>query len=199
MAKAKSAPVTNLFGNAKVKETAAKKTVDKKLIGATELGNKIKRFVDLKQSIESATGELKMVEGDIKVKGKQIFMEEYKRLKLTPETFKMADATGSTVAFIVADRYTLVDENKAQVLSKYNGLLEEKTVWTMNAELVEKYGEAISEFIMTSKKISDEDRPNLISGEKSFSVAKGSIDRLLTFDNPDMIFELINPVCGLKR
>lgn len=46
---------TNLFATAtKVKETAKK--TDKKVINAPELGNKIQRFAELKQLIDSATG-----------------------------------------------------------------------------------------------------------------------------------------------
>jgi hypothetical protein len=43
------------------------------------------------------------------------------------------------------------------------------------------------------------DKGNLISGEKTFSVAKGSIDRLMQYDNPEQVFELINPIIALKK
>jgi hypothetical protein len=50
-----------------------------------------------------------------------------------------------------------------------------------------------------SADIDDMDKGNLISGEKTFSVAKGSIDRLLQYDNPEQVFELINPIVALKK
>ena len=72
---------TNLFASAtKVKETAKK--TDKKVINAPELGNKIQRFAELKQLIDSATGELKMIEGDIKGIGKKIV---YVRVQATTQ------------------------------------------------------------------------------------------------------------------
>ena len=189
---------TNLFATAtKVKETTKK--TDKKVIQAPELGDKIKRFAELKQIIDSATGELKMIEGDIKANGKGLFMKEYLSQKSTPDNFKIEDGTGNACMFIVMDKYTIVDENKANILSNFDGLLAENVVYKFNAELVEKYGQVLSELILNCSDIDDLDKGNLISGEKTFSVQKGSIDRLMQYDSPEAVFELINPIVALKK
>lgn len=189
---------TNLFATAtKVKETAKK--TDKKVINAPELGNKIQRFAELKQLIDSATGELKMIEGDIKGIGKKMFMSEYKQQRSTPDNFKIQDETGNTCMLIVMDKYTIVDETKAGILANYDGLLAENVLYKFNAELVEKYGQVLSELILNCPAIDDMDKGNLISGDKTFSVAKGSIDRLMQYDNPEQVFELINPIIALKK
>jgi hypothetical protein len=189
---------TNLFATAtKVKETTKK--TDKKVIQAPELGDKVKRFAELKQIIDSATGELKMIEGDIKATGKGLFMKEYLSQKSTPDNFKIEDGTGNACMFIVMDKYTIVDENKANILSNFDGLLAENVVYKFNAELVEKYGQVLSELILNCSDIDDLDKGNLISGEKTFSVQKGSIDRLMQYDSPEAVFELINPIVALKK
>jgi hypothetical protein len=189
---------TNLFASAtKVKETAKK--TDKKVINAPELGNKIQRFAELKQLIDSATGELKMIEGDIKGIGKKLFMSEYKQQRSTPDNFKIQDETGNSCMFICMDKYTIVDETKAGILANFEGLLAENVVYKFNADLVEKYGAVLSEFILNCSDIDDLDKGNLISGEKTFSVAKGSIDRLMQYANPDQVYELINPIVALKK
>lgn len=189
---------TNLFATAtKVKETTKK--TDKKVIQAPQLGDKVKRFAELKQIIDSATGELKMIEGDIKATGKGLFMKEYLSQKSTPDNFKIEDGTGNACMFIVMDKYTIVDENKANILSNFDGLLAENVVYKFNAELVEKYGQVLSELILNCSDIDDLDKGNLISGEKTFSVQKGSIDRLMQYDSPEAVFELINPIVALKK
>jgi hypothetical protein len=189
---------TNLFATAtKVKETAKK--TDKKVIQAPILGNKVQRYAELKQAIDSATGELKMIEGDIKSVGKQLFMQEYLSQRSTPDNFKIQDDTGNTCMFICMDKYTAVDETKANVLGQFDGLLSENVVYKFNAELVEKYGAILSKLIINCKDIDDIDKGNLISGEKTFSVAKGSIDRLMQYDSPEAIYELINPIVSLKK
>jgi hypothetical protein len=189
---------TNLFATAtKVKEIAKK--TDKKVINAPELGNKIQRFAELKQLIDSATGELKMIEGDIKGIGKKLFMSEYKQQRSTPDNFKIQDETGNSCMFICMDKYTIVDETKAGILANFDGLLAENVVYKFNADLVEKYGAVLSELILNCSDIDDLDKGNLISGEKTFSVAKGSIDRLMQYDSPEQVFELINPIVALKK
>jgi hypothetical protein len=189
---------TNLFATAtKVKETPKK--TDKKVIKAPLLADKVKRYADLKQIIDSATGELKMIEGDIKAVGKDLFMKEYRQQKSTPDNFKIQDETGNTCMLIVMDKYTIVDQTKASILANFDGLLAESVVYKFNAELVEKYGQVLSELILNSADIDDMDKGNLISGEKTFSVAKGSIDRLMQYDNPEQVFELINPIIALKK
>ena len=189
---------TNLFATAtKVKETAKK--TDKKVINAPELGNKIQRFAELKQLIDSATGELKMIEGDIKGIGKKLFMSEYKQQRSTPDNFKIQDESGNSCMFICMDKYTIVDETKASILANFEGLLAENVVYKFNADLVEKYGAVLSELILNCSDIDDLDKGNLISGEKTFSVAKGSIDRLMQYANPEQVYELINPIVALKK
>lgn len=69
---------TNLFAiGTKVKEPA-KKVAEKKIIKAPLLGDKCQRYSELKQAIEAATGELKMIEGDIKTTGRELFLKEYR-------------------------------------------------------------------------------------------------------------------------
>ena len=189
---------TNLFATAtKVKETAKK--TDKKVISSPILGNKVQRYAELKQMIDSATGELKMIEGDIKSVGKDLFMKEYRTQKSTPDNFKIQDDTGNACMFICMDKYTIVDEGKAGILANFDGLLAENVVYKFNADLVEKYGAVLSELIINCPDIDDLDKGNLITGEKTFSVAKGSIDRLMQYDNPEQVFELINPIVALKK
>ena len=100
---------------------------------------------------------------------------------------------------IVMDKYTIVDETKAAILGAFDGLLAENVVYKFNADLVEKYGAILSELIINCPKIDDIDKGNLISGEKTYSVTKGSIDRLMQYDNPAQVFELINPILSLKK
>ena len=189
---------TNLFASAtKVKETTKK--TDKKVISSPILGNKVQRYAELKQLIDSATGELKMIEGDIKAVGKDLFMKEYRTQRSTPDNFKIQDDTGNSCMFICMDKYTIVDEGKASILGQFDGLLAENVVYKFNADLVEKYGAVLSELIINCPDIDDLDKGNLITGEKTFSVAKGSIDRLMQYDNPEQVFELINPIVALKK
>ena len=101
--------------------------------------------------------------------------------------------------FICIDKYTMVDQTKAEILQNYDGLLSEKTVYTFNPELVDKYAAVLSNLIMNCKDIAEEDKTKLISGERTYSIEKGSINRLLQYDNPAQVLELMNPIVSLKK
>jgi hypothetical protein len=91
-----------------------------------------------------------MIEGDIKLTGKELFLDQYKKEKRTPDNFKIQDETGSSCLFIVMDKYTSVDDDKAELLRNFDGLLGENVVYKFNTELVEKYGAILSDLITSS-------------------------------------------------
>jgi hypothetical protein len=192
-------PPANLFGNLKAKETGTKKT-DKKVINAPQLEDKVRRFADLKSQIDEATAQLKMIEGDIKAEGRLQFLAQYTQERKTPDNFKLMDKTGASCLFIVMDKYTAVDETKAEILRQYDGLLTETRTYKFNSDLVDKYGAILSDLIVNCPDIAEEDKGQLIAGEIAYSVAKGSIDKLLLQSaTPSEIFELINPIVSLKK
>lgn len=195
-----TSPAVNLFNtNLKAKEPGTKKT-DKKVINAPSLEDKVRKFADLKAQIDEATAQLKMIEGDIKAEGRNQFLSEYLRESKTPDNFKLMDKTGASCLFIVMDKYTSVDETKAEILRNYDGLLTETRTYKFNPDLVDKYGAILSELIVSCQDIDGEDKGQLISGEIAYSVAKGSIDKLLIQSaTPSEIFELINPIVSLKK
>ena len=200
MSNTTTSPAVNLFNtNLKAKEPGTKKT-DKKVINAPSLEDKVRRFADLKAQIDEATAQLKMIEGDIKAEGRLQFLAQYTQERKTPDNFKLMDKTGASCLFIVMDKYTAVDETKAELLRQYDGLLTENRTFKMNTELVDKYGAIISDLIVNCPDIADEDKGQLIAGEIAYSVAKGSIDKLLIQSGtPSEIFELINPIVSLKK
>lgn len=188
---------TNLFAASAVKQPTEKKS-ERKILKAP-LDDKIERWIEIKGSIESETAELKMLEGDIKQAGKTLFLEQYKAQRSTPANFLIQDMANATCLFITMDKYTIVDETKAAILDQFEGLLQSKVEYKFNPDLVDKYGGIISDLINECEDIEEADKCALISGEKTFSVAKGSIDRLMLYENPDQIFELINPIVSLKK
>lgn len=200
MSNTTTSPAVNLFNtNLKAKEPGTKKT-DKKVINAPSLEDKVRRFADLKAQIDEATAQLKMIEGDIKAEGRLQFLSEYLRESKTPDNFKLMDKTGASCLFIVMDKYTSVDETKAEILRQYNGLLTETRTYKFNPDLVDKYGAILSDLIVNCQDIAEEDKGQLISGEIAYSVTKGSIDKLLLQSaTPSEIFELINPIVSLKK
>jgi hypothetical protein len=90
-------------------------------------------------------------------------------------------------------------------LRQFGGLLEEKTTYEFDSEILEKevsdgmtIGDVVSMLIQDSKLIPDSDKANLIKAKMSMRVPKGTLDRLMDYDNPREVFSLISPILALK-
>jgi hypothetical protein len=182
----------------KVKETAAAKKTDKKLFSALELEGKISQFTALKNQIDTLTGQLKMIEGEIKERAKIEFFTQYRKERRKPDNFKLQDAAGGQVMAIFMDKYGVVDSDKAAALQPYN-LVTEKKIFKFNNDLLEKYQDTITELLSNSPDIDAEDKANLIEGELTYHVEIGAIEKLFAFPNMEEVFELIKPVIALKK
>ena len=193
-----TAKKVNLFANKTVKKPATAPKPEKDVVTVEELGDKIEKYLKAKADKEAAEGVLKMLEADIKAVGAEQFMKAYKQQRKRPESFRIADATGTACLVIVMDKYSTVDENKAEVLATYD-VVEEKTTYNMDAGLVELYQETLSDLIMNSPDIAEEHKGQLITAELTYSVSKGTIERLAQFENPEEIFSLIQPQVQLKK
>lgn len=181
---------------AKVKETAAAKKSNHEVF--TIQGELISEFTNLKTTIDNATGKLKMIEGKLKDEVKRIFSEQYLKYGKRPDNFKLLDDSGLKVMGLIIDKYLSCDQNKYELL-KETELVEEKTTYTFNPELLEKYQPIIEKLLINCPEIEDSDKEMLIEGVTSFNVKKGAIEELKgkPIELPHLI-DLIQPIIQLK-
>jgi hypothetical protein len=195
-------PSVNLFAAPSAAAKPKKTTKDKVDVPIKGLASTIARFDELKEIIKNAEAEKEILDGKLKEIGKDNFLQMYEDEGFRPKNFNMVDGDES-VLYVMSDNYKGsrygVSTEKAQMLEPY-GVLESTTTYTINADVLNKPGvaEAISKMIMQSKVLTEEDKLSLIKAETKTVVKKGTIDRLLQFDNPAMIFDLIEPVVSLK-
>jgi hypothetical protein len=192
----KKAP-TNLFAAAKpaAASSASKKTKEDVLVPG--IADRIARYDALKAIIKNAEAEKEVIGGSLKEVGKEKFLELYELRRRNPETFNLADED-EKIMFIVMDKYIKVEPEKAGMLENYPGLLETTTTYKFNPALLDRTGEIISRLIMESTELSDDEKANLIVAETKIGIKSGSIDRLMDYDNPAQIFDLIEPILALK-
>ena len=162
------------------------------------LENRVQRFNEIKQELDNLEAEKKMLEGDIKELGKEEFCKQFRRSKVRPDSFVIQDKAGANVLFMATDKYTVVSDEKAEVLTQLvPDLLSIAVTYGFDAEVLERNLEAISNAIMGAD-MTDEDKASLIVATETKSITKGAIDRLGQFDGVEEIFSLINPICMLK-
>lgn len=151
----------------------------------------------MKTIINNAKAEQELIGGNLKAKGVEAYLEAYKTKGYNPDTFNLADGD-EKIMFIVMDKYKKVEPEKAAILEQFDGLLETTTTYSFNPTVLDRVGEIVSRIIMDSKLLSDDDKANLVIEETTMVVKKGTVDRLLSYDNPEEIFELVQPIIALK-
>jgi hypothetical protein len=203
--KVTAAPKTkNLFSAAKpvpVAKTAAKK---RERVQVDGISDEIERYDALKAIINNAKAEQEIIGGRLKEIGREKFLDLYEDRGFRPANFDLADGN-ENILLEVTDKYLKVEPEKAAILENYDGLLEVKTTYEFNPEILEKsvsdtmtVGDVVSMLIQDSKLLSDSDKENLIKAKTTMRVPKGTIDRLLEYDNPREVFNLISPILALK-
>ena len=103
--------------------------------------------------------------------------------------------------FIPTDKYITITPARAEELQDLYGetIVEEKTVFSFDNAMIEKYGEIISRMIEESTDIAEKDKEKIIKATTSFSVAKGTIDNFSKLGNVQELMEATKPVVMLKN
>lgn len=194
----------SLFTTAKKAPATAAAKKKRERVEVDGIEDDIKKYDELKAIINNAKAEQEIIGGKLKEIGVDKFIELYEERGSRPANFDLADGA-ENILLEVTDRYLKVDSEKAELLKNYDGLLEETTTYKFTPELLEKevangmtIGEIVSSLIQGTDLISEEDKARLIVAETSMKVKKGTINNLLNYENPRLIFDLIQPILALK-
>jgi hypothetical protein len=180
------------------KKAPAKKSASKEKpeVIVEGIESEIARYDALKEIINNAKAEQEVIGGKLKQIGKEEFLALYELYNRKPDNFNLADGD-EKILFIVMDKYKKVEPEKEALLEDYDGLLEKVTTYSFNPEVLDRIGDQVSDLILNSD-LSEADKKNLLIVETSVAIKKGSIDRLNDYDNPEEIFNLIEPILALK-
>lgn len=187
--------MANLFKKAKETGPSAKPTKQKTevVIKDKAFHATMHRLAEVNRQKDELEAEATILTGEVKERSISEFVKLYNTTDKFPGSFNVI-ATGavgkenSSLMIIPTDRYLKVDEDRyIELIEKYGvgTITEETTVYTMDAKLIEKYGEIISNLIENCKKIDEEDKEALIAATTSYSIKKGTIN-----DIPSLIKEL---------
>lgn len=108
--------------------------------------------------------------------------------------------------FVPSDKYISINKDRAEFLVETFGedSVEEKTSFSFDNEMVDKYGEVLSNLIQDCDDIADSDKEKIIKAVTLYSVAKGTIDKLKEFSRTSSmdivsIVEEVKPVIAIKN
>lgn len=197
---------SNLFSAAKEEsnKSAKKDMLTININGIENSFDKISKLSELNKEIKSKNEEADTLSKELKDIGKSEWIKFNQRNGENPGSFILQatkDDETAQVMFVTSDKYISIKSKKeADELSNMFGvdLIEEKTDYIINPELVNKYSEVLSNLINDSINIEDEDKDKLIKAVTTYSIKKGTIDNLDKFENVEKLIETIKPVVSLK-
>jgi hypothetical protein len=197
----------NLFSSAK---SVAPKTVAKKdekvriNLNDSDFFTKVYKLEILQDRMKSDKAQADMIADEIKDLSKEEWVRLYEKTGKNPGSIFVESIVNEQVAqvlYVPSDKYITVNADKAEVLIEKYGqdIIEEKTTFSFDNDMIEKYGEVLSNLIMSSKSISDSDKEKIIKASTSYSISKGTIDKMKFYGPIGEIMEEVKPVVSLKN
>jgi hypothetical protein len=187
---------SNLFTSA-VKASTAKETKSKviSLPLTDDLEEQLKKYKEAKTAFKNWEGQLQIAEGFIKGKARELYLDECKKQKRNIGSFKLGDVTVS-----VQDRYAKMEDHVADIVyQNFPDVIESKTEYLLNQEILEKYIDAISDALQSAEGIPQEDLAKLIEAKEIRNVKKGTIDTLPNYaDKMSDLFQAISPIISMR-
>lgn len=192
--------MATLFAKAKAAAPKSDAKAATKIIVPVQLGDDLKDLQDKRGQVESLKADIAMLEGSIKPVACREFLNLMRKQGRRPDSFILQSA-GSNMLVIIQDKYLKMNETKEKALidNKLTEVIEETTSFSFDAVLLTKHEEAISKAIEGIKSMTKEEKEALIVPVVEKTVKKGTLDLLPKFKNPDLAFQLIEPVIQLKN
>jgi len=203
---------SNLFKAAKAKAPvkAAGKQKTEVVIADKVFHTVLHRLATVNREMDALKSEAVVLSAEVKERGIESFAKMFKTNGKYPGSF-LITATGNkslkdaNFMFIPVDKYITMDEERFDELKGvYGDVAEEKTVYELDSELVDKYGDIISELIEKCKKIPQDAKDRLIIPKTTYGVKKGTIEEALTIATKkkstiSIVLEDIRPIYQLKN
>lgn len=198
----------SLFSKAKATaKTTTPKAKDSKascIVNDPDFFNKVQMLEILQENMKRDKAKADMLADEIKEVSKDEWISLYEKTGVNPGSILIeAEQDGETasVMFVPSDKYISIGGDRAEELTeKYGeGIVEEKTTFSFDNFMIEKYGDILSRMIEESNEIADSDKDKIIKAVTTFSVAKGTIDKMRQFGKVSEVMEEVKPVVALKN
>ncbi len=201
--------MANLF--AKAKKTAPAKTTkakDQKVRIAIEdasFFDKVSKLEQLNDTMKAAKAKADMISDELRDLGKTEWAKLYEETGKNPGSVMLEHVNSNDdtaqLMFVPTDKYITITAERAEELQETYGeaIVEEKTVFSFDNEMIEKYGEILSRLIEESTEIAEKDKEKIIKATTAYSVAKGTIDDFKKYGDVSEMIEMVKPVVALKN
>lgn len=194
----------NLFDENKQGQSTPKKEKVKISVQDIEVLDKIAKLEKLTNEIKNAKLKADIISSELKEYSQNKWLDLYDSQQENPGTVIFQSENEEEVGqflLVPQDRYSAINKEKAnELISEYGeDIVEVETSYTFDPKMVEKYSKVISQLIMNSSEIEDDDKRNIIVANSNYKVAKGTIDNLSVYGDVYSVFEDTKPVFSIKN
>ena len=200
---------SNLFAKAKkvapVKTAKGKDEKTRISIEDVTFFDKIEKLESLQDAMKRDKAKADMISDELRDLGKNEWAKLYEKTGKNPgsvmlEYVKENEDTAQLM-FVPTDKYITITGVRAEELQEAYGedIVEEKTTFSFDNEMIEKYGEVLSRMIEECSEIAERDREKIIKAVTTYSVAKGTIDNFKKYGPVQEMIESVRPVVALKN
>jgi len=200
--------MASLFNKAKKTAQPKAKATDKKVrlvVEDSSFFSKVEKLEQLQETLKSAKAKADLLSDELKEVAKDKWVELYEESGKNPESVMICaeneDGDTAQLMYVPADRYITIDEDRATELTDIygEGIVEEKTTFSFDNAMIEKYGDIISSLIENCDEIKESDKDKIIKAVTTFSIAKGTIDNFKQFGEVSELMETVKPVVSIKN
>lgn len=201
-------PGKNLFAKAKSAAPIKKAGKDEKVrvrVEDPEFFEKVSKLESLNDTMKAAKAKADMLSDELRDVAKAEWVKLYEKTGKNPESI-MVEAVNDNddiaqLMLVPMDKYITINGERAESLREEFGeeIVEEKTTFSFDNEMIEKYGEVLSRLIEESDEIAEKDKEKIIKAVTVFSVAKGTINNLKKYGEVESVMEAVKPVVSLKN
>lgn len=199
----------NLFAKAASKSTSQPaKAKDEKVrikIQDPSFFDKIQKLEVLNDQMKIAKAKADMISDELRDVAKSEWVKLYDKTGKNPGSVMLEHVNDNDdtaqLMFIPTDKYISVNADRADELRSTYGeeIVTEETSFGFDTSMIEKYGEILSRLIEECDEIPEKDREKIITAKTTFTVAKGTIDKLDKFGDVSEVMENVKPVVMLKN
>ena len=199
----------NLFAKAKTAAPVkAAKGKDEKIrvrVEDTDFFDKVAKLEVLNDRMKSDKAKADMISDELRDTAKSEWAKLYEKMGKNPESIMVEAVNGNDdtaqLMLVPMDKYITINAERAEALREEFGeeIVEEKTTFSFDNEMIEKYGEVLSRLIEESDEITEKDKEKIIKATTAFSVAKGTIDNFKKYGDVETMIESVKPVVALKN
>ena len=199
----------NLFAKAASKSTSQPaKAKDEKVrikIQDPSFFDKIQKLEVLNDQMKIAKAKADMISDELRDVAKSEWVKLYDKTGKNPGSVMLEHVNDNDdtaqLMFIPTDKYISVNADRADELRSSYGeeIITEETSFGFDTSMIEKYGEILSRLIEECDEIPEKDREKIITAKTTFTVAKGTIDKLDKFGDVSEVMENVKPVVMLKN